>query len=213
MERFVPARDGPNVCQAFDAVWTGRETETWRFYGLVSQPVQYRDDHPFDDQSSGDALFSGGPIEGQFLPTIEAPAYCALYQRKHAALLTASGEEDRHVLDIRTAGKSAGFDWDAEAMGQVGQVGSADILAWALGARTGYTFEELTWSPRIGMQFDVASGDRNASDGTLGSFNPLFANGFYFSLKNLPVLRYSPRCQEIEITFDTRLRPFQRIGS
>src|SRR5437868_7604242 len=27
-----------------------------------------------------------------------------------------------YVLDIRSAGKYAGFDWDAEAMGQVGQV-------------------------------------------------------------------------------------------
>jgi hypothetical protein len=39
LERFVSTRDGPNVRQAFDALWAGWETETWRFYGLVSQPV------------------------------------------------------------------------------------------------------------------------------------------------------------------------------
>lgn len=182
LERFVSVRDGPNVRQAFDAVWAGWETEAWRFYGLVSQPVHYRDDNPFDDRSSGDALFSGVRVERQLSPTIEASAYYALYQRKDATFLTASGEEDRHVLDIRSAGKYAGFDWDAEAMGQVGRVGSADILAWAVGARTGYTFEDVPWSPRIGLQFDVASGDRDAGDGTLGTFNPLFPNGFYFSL-------------------------------
>ena len=182
LERFVSVRDGPNVRQAFDAVWAGWETDAWRFYGLVSQPVQYRDDNPFDDRSNGDVLFSGARVERQFSPTIEASAYYALYQRKDATFLTASGEEDRHVLDIRSAGKYAGFDWDAEAMGQVGQVGSADILAWAVGARTGYTFEDVPWSPRIGLQFDVASGDRDARDGALGTFNPLFPNGFYFSL-------------------------------
>lgn len=182
LERFVSTRDGPNVRQSFDAVWAGWETDAWRFYGLVSRPVQYRDDRPFDDRSSGDAMFSGARVERQLSPDIEASAYYALYQRKDAIFLTASGEEDRHILNIRTAGKYAGFDWDAEAMGQVGKVGSADILAWAVGARTGYTFEDLTWSPRIGLQFDVASGDRAASDGTLGTFNPLFPNGFYFSL-------------------------------
>ncbi|TAW62382.1 alginate export family protein [Rhizobium ruizarguesonis] len=182
LERFVSVRDGPNVRQSFDAVWAGWETDAWRFYGLASQPVQYRDGHPFDDRSSGDVLFSGVRVERQLSPTIEASAYYALYQRKDATFLTASGEEDRHVLDIRSAGKYAGFDWDAEAMGQVGEVGSADILAWAVGARTGYTFEGVTWSPRIGLQFDLASGDRDAGDGTLGTFNPLFPNGFYFSL-------------------------------
>ena len=182
VERFISVRDGPNVRQSFDAVWAGWETDAWRFYGLVSQPVQYRDDDPFDDHSSSDVLFSGVRVERQLSPTIEASAYYALYQRKDATFLSASGEEDRHMLNIRSAGKHAGFDWDAEAMGQVGKVGSADILAWAVGARTGYTFEDVTWSPRIGLQFDVASGDRDASDGTLGTFNPLFPNGFYFSL-------------------------------
>ncbi|AYG70279.1 MULTISPECIES: alginate export family protein [unclassified Rhizobium] len=182
LERFVSVRDGPNVRQSFDAVWVGWETNAWRFYGLVSQPVQYRDDDPFDDRSSSDVLFSGGRVEWQLSPDIEASAYYALYQHKDATFLTASGEEDRHVLDIRTAGKHAGFDWDAEAMGQVGKVGSTDILAWAVGARTGYTFEDVAWSPRIGLQFDVASGDGDAGDGTVGTFNPLFPNGFYFSL-------------------------------
>jgi hypothetical protein len=182
LERFVSVRDGPNVRQSFDAVWAGWETDAWRFYGLVSQPVEYRDDEPFDDRSSSDVLFSGARIERQVSPTIEASAYYALYQRKDATFLRASGEEDRHLLDIRSTGRYVGFDWDAEAMGQVGKVGSADILAWAVGARTGYTFEDVNWSPRIGLQFDMASGDRDAGDGTLGTFNPLFPNGFYFSL-------------------------------
>ncbi|OAV54510.1 hypothetical protein A6U98_03015 [Rhizobium sp. WYCCWR10014] len=182
LERFVSTRDGPNVRQSFDAIWAGWETDQWRFYGLVSQPVQYRDDRSFDDRSSSALRFSGVRVERQLSPTTEASAYYALYQRDDAGFLTASGDEDRHVLNIRSAGTYAGFDWDAEAMGQIGQVGSADILAWGLGVRTGYTFEAASMSPRIGLQFDLASGDRKADDGSLGTFNPLFPNGFYFSL-------------------------------
>ncbi|HEV2560305.1 MAG TPA: alginate export family protein [Microvirga sp.] len=182
LERFLSLRDGPNVRQSFDAIWAGWETKKLRFYGLVSQPVEYRDGESFDDRSSSDVVFSGLRLERQLTPTIEASAYYALYERKAAGYLTASGEEDRHVFDVRTAGKYAGFDWDVEAMGQIGRVGSTDILAWALGARTGYTFENVSWSPRAGLQFDIASGDRDANDGTLGTFNPLFSNGFYFSL-------------------------------
>lgn len=86
LERFVSTRDGPNVRQSFDAVWAGWETDAWRFYGLVSQPVQYRDDDPFDDRSSGDATFSGIRVERQLSPDIEASTYYALYRRQDATL-------------------------------------------------------------------------------------------------------------------------------
>lgn len=182
LERFLSLRDGPNVRQSFDAVWAGWETDAWRFYGLVSQPVDYRDDRPFDDGSSSDTRFSAGRVERQFAGDIQLSAYYGFYQRRTASFLSASGEEDRHIFDTRFAGTYLGFDWDMEAMGQLGSVGNVDIWAWAFGARTGYTFGDASWSPRAGLQFDMASGDGDAKDGTLGTFNPLFPNGFYFSL-------------------------------
>ncbi len=50
----------------------------------------------------------------------------------------------------------------------MGQVGTADIRAWAVGARTEYAFANAPWQPRLGVQFDAASGDRRPADGTLG---------------------------------------------
>jgi outer membrane receptor protein involved in Fe transport len=35
-------------------------------------------------------------------------------------------------------------------------------------------------TPRLGLRADVISGDSNASDGRLGTFNPLFPKGAYF---------------------------------
>src|SRR5262249_58579786 len=80
------------------------------------------------------------------------------------------------------AGTAGRFDWDAEAMLQFGHVGSHSILAWGTGTVVGYTFASTAWKPRIGLQLDVASGDGNKSDGTLGTFNPLFPNGAYVTL-------------------------------
>ena len=77
----------------------------------------------------------------------------------------------------------AGFDWDLEAMGQAGTVGPTPVRAWAAGTRAGYTFAALPWQPRFGgWQADAASGDGRAGDGRLGTFNPLFSNGYYFNL-------------------------------
>lgn len=58
-------------------------------------------------------------------------------------------------------GKGGNFDWDIEAMGQVGHVGRQNVMAWAMGLPAGYTFANTTWTPRIGIQIDAASGDSN----------------------------------------------------
>ncbi|WP_208247367.1 alginate export family protein (plasmid) [Rhizobium sp. T1470] len=182
LQRFVSSRDGPNVRQSFDAIWADWETGPWRFLGFVSQPVQYSDEQAFDDTSNGAFRFSTLRIERQVFGTNELSAYWSVYHRDAAHYLDGSGEEDRQIFDTRFAGNAAGFDWDLEGMGQLGTVGNKDIRAWAVGARGGYTFEDLGWSPRIGLQFDAASGDSHPGDGTLGTFNPLFPNGYYFSL-------------------------------
>jgi hypothetical protein len=181
LQRFVSSRDGPNVRQSFDAVWADWETGAWRFIGFVSQPVQYFDERPFDDKSNNQFRFSTLRVERKVLGDNELSGYYSLYERTSAKYLDAAGNEHRHVFDIRFAGKHDSIDWDLEAMGQVGQVGASEARAWAVGARTGYTFAAL-WQPRLGMQFDAASGDSHPHDGVLGTFNPLFPNGYYFTL-------------------------------
>jgi hypothetical protein len=182
LQRFVSSRDGPNVRQSFDALWADWETGAWRFIGFVSRPVQYFDGRPFDDTSNDNFRFSTLRVERKVFGDNELSGYYSLYERSNAKYLDAFGEEHRHVFDVRFAGNAQHFDWDLEAMGQVGQVGTKDIGAWAVGARTGYTFENAPWQPRLGVQFDAASGDHRPADGTLGTFNPLFPNGYYFTL-------------------------------
>ncbi len=182
LQRFVSSRDGPNVRQSFDALWADYETGPWRFIGFVSQPVQYRFGEVFDDVSNRDFRFSTLRIERQVLGTNELSGYYSLYERSNARYLDALGVEQRHILDIRFAGQMNGFDWDLEAMGQTGHVAAKEIAAWAVGARAGYTLSDMGWRPRIGLQADAASGDRRAGDCTIGTFNPLFPNGYYFTL-------------------------------
>lgn len=181
LQRFVSLRDGPNVRQSFDAVWTDWETGQWRFIGLLSQPVQYHDEQPFDDTSNRHFRFHTLRVERLLWGKDELSAYYALYSRDNARYLDAAGEERREVYDVRFAGNQAGIDWDLEAMAQRGHVGAEDIEAWATGARVGYTWS-VAGSPRLGLQMDAASGDRHPGDGTLGTFNPLFPNGYYFTL-------------------------------
>ena len=182
LQRFISSRDGPNVRQSFDAVWVDYELPEWRVIALASRPVQYQDGAPFNDVSNHHLQFDMLRLERLVFCTDELSAYYALYQRDGARFLDAMGNERRHVIDARFAGGAAGFDWDLEAMGQTGSVGTSSILAWAAGSRAGYTFAALPWAPRLGLQADAASGDTHPGDGRIGTFNPLFPNGYYFAL-------------------------------
>jgi hypothetical protein len=182
LQRFISSRDGPNVRQSFDAVWADWELAPWRVLGFVSRPVQYSFGRAFDDRSNRHFRFSLLRAERQVFGTNELSVYFAEYARDEVRFLDATGDERRHVLDARFAGTAQGFDWDLEAMGQLGEVGASHIRAYAVGTRTGYTFASALWSPRLGLQADMASGDGHAGDGVLGTFNPLFPNGYYFTL-------------------------------
>ena len=182
LQRFISSRDGPNVRQAFDAVWLDWEHGAWRFIGFASQPVQYRDAHPFDDVSNGRFRFALARIENNRVGPGSLSVYYARYDLDGARFPAASGDERRDIVDGRYAGKTTAADWDLEAMLQRGHVGRSSVRAWAIGARVGYTLAVVPLKPRLGVQFDAASGDRHPGDTKLGTFNPLFPNGYYFTL-------------------------------
>jgi hypothetical protein len=182
LQRFVAVRDGPNVRQSFDAIWMDWESGDWRTIGFASQPVQSRDTSAFDDISDRHLRFNGIRLERKNVGSGELSAYYAQFDRDRAVFLNASGAERRDVLDLHYNGKASGFDWDVEFMGQGGHVGSKSISAWAIGSLLGYSLAGYPWHPHLGLQFDVATGDRHPDDGQLGTFNPLFPNGYYFTL-------------------------------
>jgi hypothetical protein len=182
LQRFVAVRDGPNVRQSFDALWADWETGLWRTIGYVTRPVQYRDTSLFDDVSNRHLVFNGIRIERKKVGPGDFSAYYSRYSRDGSRFLDGSGDERRDVIDVRYSGNAEGFDWDVEVMGQGGRIGNKTISAWALGSLAGYTFTGQSWKPRLGLQFDMASGDHHPGDGQIGSFNPLFPNGYYFTL-------------------------------
>jgi len=185
LQRFIAVRDGPNVRQAFDGVWADWEHGPWRLIGFATHPVQNRDVDDFDDTSSGHLTLDGLRLERQGLGPGDVSGYVLRYRRDDARFLDAAGAERRNVGDLRYNGKTGRFDYDVEGMLQRGRVGAKRVSSWALGSIVGYSFPQTTWTPRLGVQFDMASGDKHAGDGQLGTFNPLFANGYYFALAGL----------------------------
>jgi hypothetical protein len=91
----------------------------------------------------------------------------------------ATGNLVDRTLGARIKGNDLGFDYTLEAMSQTGRSASDRVLAYAYVATLGYTFD-LSWRPRIGVEYDFASGDRNPTDGKRNTFDPLFPFGHYY---------------------------------
>jgi len=182
LQRFVAARDGANVRQAFDAVWADWESKPWRVIPFWSEPVQYVPTPPFNDYSNGSFQFGGFKAERDDIGPGKLSAYIAEYYLANAKSLFASGFEHLNILDVRYAGNADGFDWDLETMGQLGSFGSKEARALAIGSLAGYTFQNVAWQPRLGLQFDLATGTSHPNSNVIGTFNPLFPNEYYFNL-------------------------------
>jgi len=182
LQRFVSVRDGPNVRQSYDAGWADYENGPWRFITFYSLPVQVRDVTIFDDYSSvTKQTFGMARTEYKFSESLFIAGYYANFTQANAQFANASGDERRDIFDVHLNGNANHFDFDLEVMNQTGRIGIEPIEAWAVGSLAGYTFANVNWSPRVGIQLDAASGDGNTKQ-TFGTFNPLFPNGYYFTL-------------------------------
>jgi hypothetical protein len=183
LQRFVSVRDGPNVRQSYDAGWADYENGPWRFITFYSLPVQVRDNTIFDDYSSvTKQTFGGVRMERKLSDSMSINAYYANFTQADVHFPNAAGDERRDILDVRTTGTANHFDWDLEVMNQTGRIGTRAIEAWAFGSLAGYTFADVNWTPRLGIQVDAASGDGNSPGHAFGTFNPLFPNGYYLTL-------------------------------
>lgn len=182
LQRFVSVRDGPNVRQSYDAIWGDYEHGLWRYISFYSRPVIVRNIRAFDDYSTSNYTFSGFRIERKVAGLGKINSYIAHFKHDNVKYISVSGNERRNILDARLVGLGVALDWDFEVMGQEGSISYKKIRAWAIGSRSGYTIKKIAWQPRIGLQFDAASGNHDKNGNTLGTFNPLFPNGYYVTL-------------------------------
>jgi len=180
--RLVSTREGPNVRQSFDAVRAILQASEWRLDAFLSRPV---DTNPgvFDDRSDSTRVFWGLyaslPPGCLFGGSVEV--YYLGLDREEAHFDQGTAQEVRHTVGTRLFGKDGALDYNFEAAYQLGRFGNGDIRAWGLASDTGWVVDALPWKPRIGLKADVSSGDHNPSSEKLGTLNPLFPKGSYFS--------------------------------
>lgn len=210
--RLVSVRDGANIRRSFDGVCLSLDSDELTLDAFATRSVELNIgglNNPPNEEESFWGLY--GVLPMAWIPDGHADFYYLGLDRIDAIFLQGTAREKRHSFGTRLWGSPGQWDYNYEALVQCGTFGNADILAWTLASDTGFTFESLPWSPRLGLKADLASGDSNPGDGRLSTFNALFPKQPYFSEasliapSNIVDLHPTLECQftdEISLTTD-----------
>ena len=97
----------------------------------------------------------------------------------------APAPDGKSVADGKTppppppAPRPLGFDYDGEFAFQTGDVRGLDLTAAAVHAGLGYTFD-VPWTPRLGVEYNFATGDSHPGDTDIETFQNLFPTNHKF---------------------------------
>lgn len=187
--RLVAIRNRPNIRRSFDATRFLATNEQMEFQLLFGADAKFGG-RAFDNDIRDDRLIWGSYLT--FKPGADSvlpgkgglDVYWLGYRNADAVFDSISGDEIRQSFGGRAFGLFGdcnAWDYNIESLFQVGSIGDQNIAAWTIASVIGRTFQESPMKPRLGMNFDVISGDRSRTDKTLSTFNAYFPNNSYSS--------------------------------
>ena len=89
------------------------------------------------------------------------------------------GPHDGKSMAPAAPPKPVGLDYDGEFAFQTGDVKGRDLTAFAAHVGAGYTFD-IPWKPRLGAEYNFASGDSDPLDREVETFQNLFPTNHKF---------------------------------
>ncbi len=179
-QRLVSPLDWANTRRTFDGFSGIFSRGTWTVTGFWTRPVpvQKYDFNDSDANTDFYGIYATGKIPDS---TLGLDLYWLGFEADTATFNGTTGDERRHTLGGRLFGRigESGWDYDAEAAWQVGELDSEDINAWMMASQIGYTFAGCAATPRLFAGLDYASGDHSPGGG-VETFNQLFPLGHLY---------------------------------
>jgi len=187
-KRLISSGEWGNASRTFDAVRLRYQQRDWSLEAFTSSVVRFRDgqfNHSdwLDGRDERAAFFSGLYFSTTLLPIQVTDVYVLQLH-----------EDDKEGSDFVSLGtrlkgdpkKLRGWDYNTELVAQSGTRFGKDLRAFAGTWSAGYNWLDRAWKPRLGIQYDYASGDFNADDEQVGTFQNLFpTNHLYYGFMDL----------------------------
>jgi len=176
-ERVIGPSDWVNAGRTFDAVRLSVHKTGYQV-SLFASSVVVGTDGAMDHHLQGNNLYG---VYGSFknvIPKATLEPYVLWRLAPADARLpeTANrGHLNETTIGVRLAGAlPAAFDYEIEMDWQTGSLGAASIRTWAGYWSLGRTFQGVATAPRIFIESNCASGSKNPSGHTWGTFDEIY---------------------------------------
>jgi hypothetical protein len=176
-------REGPNQRRAFDGATFIINTEDTSSVNLFYMQEVQPNKGAFEDKSASARKFYGIHASEitRLNDSISLDLFYYGYDHESKVYEQGIGKEKRHSLGTRLYKKRGNVQFDYELTYQFGDFEQDNISAWGLATETKYVIEQPSVIKDIGVRINYASGDSNAEDSKLGTYNALYPNAAYVS--------------------------------
>ena len=187
--RMVSPGEWDNVRQRFDGVRMATSDDTWDFDMWWVRPVVAQ--RKGSDRLNEDIEFWGAYATYKGIDNHGLDLYFFALLDDGASFnpngsLGSGGDRNIYTVGTRYWGTNGDWDYETELAGQWGHWSGDTVQAWSWAADAGYTMADVECVPRLGLGFDMATGDRSATDSSVQTFTEMFPDSHrYFGYLDL----------------------------
>ena len=174
-QRLVGSLDWSNIGRAFDGGRLRYRFEKASVDGFATNVKQTAD-------VRRNQTFWGLYGSAKVIPNHETDLYIFGRDFGDGAQVAEQGNKGNlsdRTTGARIKGASGAWDYSGEGDWQFGRKAGQRVRAWAVATTGGYTFQN-DYKPRVGVEYDYASGDARTNDNQVQTFDPLFPTGHLF---------------------------------
>jgi len=184
--RLIAAAQGLNVKRSFDGLSFAWGIKNWMTQVGIARLVKLNPGVLDDPPDSGQDFWGLALSHRKFpFQTSLVGGYYLGIDRKLSEYVQGLGPERRHTAGVRVKGGWKRLDFSYDLLLQWGRFQTLPIRAWAIATDTGLRVGKGRWQSRLGLSVNTSSGDRDPTDHSLESFNPLFPGNAYSGLVGL----------------------------
>ncbi|WP_298514925.1 alginate export family protein [uncultured Kordia sp.] len=186
--RLIDIREGPNVRLSFDMVQLQFKNKTTGITGFYAVPVQQKAGVFDNDFLETNETLSALYWTQNWTQTTNTDVYILYKEEAQKTWNLGTADDNRISLGMRHFGTWKGFNYNNEFVYQLGTFGDQNITAWTISFNVEKEFTIGEKPITLGIKTEAISGDSDASDATLQTFDALYPRGAYFGR----VARFGP---------------------